>query len=44
MDCPQLSKTIKTCTNNDNKCYKVTLPGGAARGCARRKVEAAGGP
>jgi hypothetical protein len=36
-NCPQLSGTIKTCTGDDNKCYKGAFPGGVARGCAKER-------
>lgn len=36
-NCPQLSSSIKTCTSDDNKCYKAAFPGGVSRGCAKER-------
>ncbi|CAF1111233.1 unnamed protein product [Rotaria sordida] len=37
INCPQLSYTIKSCTDNDNRCYTATFLGGIARGCAKER-------
>ncbi|CAF2704938.1 unnamed protein product [Rotaria sp. Silwood2] len=36
-NCPQLTNTIKTCNNDENKCYKAAFPGGVSRGCAKER-------
>lgn len=35
MNCPQLSNTIQACSSEENRCYKLTHPGGVSRGCSR---------
>jgi hypothetical protein len=36
-NCPQLSNTVKTCTGDDNKCFKAAFPGGVKRGCGKER-------
>jgi len=36
-NCPQLANQIKTCSANDNKCFKATWPGGVQRGCGNAR-------
>ncbi|CAF3262018.1 unnamed protein product [Rotaria socialis] len=39
-NCPQLSDAVRTCANDDNRCYKLAFPGGVSRGCVRDRCSA----
>ncbi|CAF2101417.1 unnamed protein product [Rotaria magnacalcarata] len=39
-NCPQLSDTVRTCTNDENRCYKLAFSGGVSRGCVRDRCSA----
>ncbi|CAF3859401.1 unnamed protein product [Rotaria sordida] len=37
INCIQLSNTIRSCTDNDNRCYKAAFPDVITRGCAKER-------
>ncbi|CAF1225262.1 unnamed protein product [Rotaria sp. Silwood1] len=36
-NCPKLSNTIRSCTGDDNRCYKSAFPSGIACGCSKER-------